>query len=294
MIKIHGPTYRYAGELLTSPELIYVEDHHYDEEQQCYHLQQLLENSTCKDHTVVFDHVLKHDDFDIKNVVYYPTLLARETQEFKSQNISVNWTNKHCCFNFMINKPRPHRRLLLQLLNKYNLITDAYSLCWQENVYSTLPARSFKLNGQSQLGDSIRNGNNQNAQVYNKLLRQNVFEPSAVSLITEPAYYEQETIVTEKTLMAIWGGTVPIWIGGWGIPAYMQSLGFDIFDDIVDHGYQYLDNPADRCEQAITRNIELLHSVVNISAHRLQHNLQLAQTNPWQCQVDAIDLTFFS
>ena len=49
--------YRYAGEVLTEPTKILVVDHHYDEENDVWPLQQLLDASTCEPeaHTLLFD-----------------------------------------------------------------------------------------------------------------------------------------------------------------------------------------------------------------------------------------------
>ena len=119
MIKIiHGPTYQYQGETLDQPTMIYVQDHHYNEQDQCFHLQRLLNGST--EHTVVFDHVVQHDEF-LSKPVYFPALLAREMYEFNQQNIMVNWAQKNVTFNFMINKARPHRLWLLKLIDQLEL-----------------------------------------------------------------------------------------------------------------------------------------------------------------------------
>jgi hypothetical protein len=104
-------------------------------------------------------------------------------------------------------------------------------------------------------------------------------------LITEPAFFERETIITEKTIMAIYGGTIPVWVGGWRIADYMRDQGFDVFDDIVDHSYQDLTDPWDRCYYAIERNVNLLkdfdtvQKFVHNNKHRLQANLELLESN---------------
>jgi hypothetical protein len=235
---------------------------------------------------VVFDHVLAHDEDYSAECVYFPTLLAREVEEFKQQNITPCWNNRQYCFNFMINKIRPHRTLLLNLIDQLKLKSYQHSLCWRSSPLSSIPVTDYRI-GQEHVTDfSIKNGSYPNAMTYRLLLKSKVFEPTSVSIITEPAYYERETIVTEKTLMAIYGGTVPIWFGGWRIPDYMRSLGFDIFDDLVDHGYQSLADPEQRCREALYRNIHLLNNVIEVDHRRLQHNLDLLKSNPWLTQVD--------
>lgn len=129
----------------------------------------------------------------------------------------------------------------------------------------------------------MRNGAFKNALTYNKLLQHTVFEPTCVSLITEPAYYEKETIVTEKTLMALYAGTIPIWVGGWRIADYMASMGFDVFDHVVDHSYQTELDPVRRCDLAVELNLGLLTNFKLARGHldsaRLQHNFDLLQQN---------------
>ena len=286
MIKIiHGPTYQYQGETLDQPTLIYVQDHHYNEQDQCFHLQRLLNGST--EHTVVFDHVVQHDEF-LSNPVYFPALLAREMYEFNQQNIVPNWTNKTHAFNFMINKPRPHRAQLLSLIDQHWLSNYTHSLCWKQSPVTSVAVTDFRIGAETVMDQGIRLGNYTNACIYQALLQTQVFEPSWVSLVTEPAYYEQETIVTEKTIMAICGGTIPIWVGGWRIADYMRSQGYDVFDDIVDHSYQNLNDPARRVEQAIIRNIDLLKNVRPVSVDRLTHNLDLLKKNNFQQEVNSL------
>jgi len=58
-----------------------------------------------------------------------------------------------------------------------------------------------------------------------------------------------------------------------------------VFDDIVDHSYQDLQDPWDRCYYAIERNVNLLRDFDTIqkfvynNKHRLQANLELLETN---------------
>ena len=104
-----------------------------------------------------------------------------------------------------------------------------------------------------------------------------MFEPSCISLITEPPIYEKEAHLSEKVIMAIYGGTIPIFIGGWRCADALKIIGFDVFDDIVDHSYQTLENPWDRITKAFEANIDLLKSftITDIVLQRMQYNLDL-------------------
>jgi len=281
MIEIFGPTYQYRGEILSQPEVIYVRDHHYSHAIRGYAVQALVDNSS-HEHVLVFDHVNIQDDLGQYSHVCLPVFLAAEAQEFVQQQILPDWSAKTKTFNFMINKPRPHRQYLVDEITRLALDNYSYSLCWDN---CAIPRTNYVFGTETQLEQGILNGTIRNSHTYQGLLQQTVFEPSCVSLITEPAYWEHESLITEKTLMAIYGGTIPIWVGGWRIADAMRHWGFDVFDDVVDHSYQSLADPEARCHAAIHSNIDLLTDLDRVRAFvahnldRLQHNVDLVQHN---------------
>ena len=258
-------------------------------------------------HLVVFDHINHDDDLGQYNLLCMPIFLAAEAKEFESRNIQHNWNNKTRAFNFMINKPRPNREFLLLLIEHFNLTNYSYSLCWKKtevnrnkmltntnsNLYKqiirdtqvNIPEKTYTFGHEIFLDQGIKYGNVPNGNNYVELLKDTVFEPSCISLITEPSFYERETLKTEKTLMAIYGGTLPIWVGGWAIPESMRRLGFDVFDDIVDHSYERLADPWDRAYSAVEKNLHLLRDVdrtrefIQNNRSRFEHNLDLIQRN---------------
>jgi hypothetical protein len=283
MLRISGPTYRYTGERIHN-EIVYIDDHCYDEESQSFPVQQLLVNNP-GDHLLVFDH-LGHDDvLAVYPHVIMPVYLADETESFRKHKIQPNWNNKTHCFNFMINKPRPHRIHLLEMIKQFGLDNYCHSLAWRSNSINDIAVTDYRFGLEVVMDRGVRNGSFRNAHTYQGLLQKTVFEPSCVSLITEPAYYERETIITEKTIMAMYAGTIPVWVGGWCIPNYLKQAGFDTFDDIVDHSYQNLKDPADRCRQAIVLNQDLLRYFditkrINWECRdRLKKNMELLETN---------------
>jgi hypothetical protein len=288
MIEFVGHSYHYQNEQLISPEIIVVRDHHYHEDSQCFPVQKLLDNSVCDsmEHVVILDHVLQHDDV-LKDyqLISFPSFLARENTEFIQQHIQPNWSKKTTTFNFMINKPRPHRFLLLKMIEEFELTDYCHSLAWRTNTVNNIPVTDYQFGSEVVMEQGIRNGSFRNAYTYQGLLQKTVFEPTCVSLITEPVYYERETIITEKTIMSMYAGTIPVWVGGWRIPDYLKQAGFDIFDDIVDHSYQYLEDPLDRCRQAVELNLDLLRyfeltKQINwVCQDRLKKNVELLESN---------------
>jgi hypothetical protein len=92
-------------------------------------------------------------------------------------------------------------------------------------------------------------------------------------------------MITEKTVMAMYAGTLPIWVGGWRLPDAMRDLGFDVFDDIVDHSYSTLADPMARLDQALIKNqrlltdFDLVRDFIAANQSRLQHNVDLVEQN---------------
>tara|TARA_B100001057_G_scaffold282613_1_gene282979 strand:+ start:7311 stop:8219 length:909 start_codon:yes stop_codon:yes gene_type:complete len=268
--------YSYAGEVLTEPTTIFVIDHHYDEENDVWPVQQLLDASPCE-HTLILG-INIHDDVCAKyNPIVAPCITAYDYKDFHTAGVVPDWTNKTVPFNFMINKLRPHRIKLLQMIEAAQFANFTYSLPWMDNPYSSLSPTNYMIGTETQMAQGIKSGPITNSENYIKLLQKNVFEPSCISLITEPTYIEKEAQLSEKTIMAIYGGTIPIYIGGWRCADSLKLLGFDVFDDIVDHSYETLEDPWERIEKAFYLNKDLLENftMTNNILVRLQHNLDL-------------------
>ena len=287
MIELQGPTYKYNGERLEKPEIIFVNDHCFDEEDQCFHLKKLLDNSICdpKSHTVIFDHILHDDALAEYNLIYFPIFLASECQEFIEQDIQPFWEIKTRIFNFSINKPRIHRKFLLEEIERLGLTSYRHTLAWQHNPVNSIPVTDYKFGSEKQGPMYLSNGSVKNAKTYDGLLKPK-FQNTCISIVTEPCFYEREALITEKTFMAIMGGTIPIWFGGWKNAQSLATLGFDVFEDIVDHSYETLDDPYERCTQSLERNLHLfdlekMQKIIKDNKHRLQHNVDLLMSNPF-------------
>jgi len=106
-------------------------------------------------------------------------------------------------------------------------------------------------------GSSMANyGGNRNSWDWgcNKL-----FLESAVTLITESLSYQKASVFTEKTLYSVLGASFPIWVGGGNKQEEMwKKMGFDTFDDIINHDYQYYDTLLERCFYAFEFNKKIL------------------------------------
>ena len=94
-----------------------------------------------------------------------------------------------------------------------------------------------------------------------------------INIVTETQYVETPGIITEKTLLALLACQIPILIGYKGIVSHCRELGFDMFDDIVDNSYDYLDDGI-RYQQALELNKDLLINTPDLSHLQDRFNKQ--------------------
>lgn len=88
-----------------------------------------------------------------------------------------------------------------------------------------------------------------------------IMDKTAVSLVCESNVYELSTTWTEKSLWPVLSLTMPIWIGGYRQADEFQRMGFDTFDDIINHRYQYSKSMLERCYLAIADNLPILQDI---------------------------------
>lgn len=197
-----------------------------------------------------------------------------------------SWESKTSSFNFMINKDRPNRTWLVESLKKRNLRTDFYSLPWTDRDYGFEP-RWFEREGMQRQGNTISNGSITNPLIYQQWLSKNVFEPTVVSLITEPDYASDSVFMSEKTVFAFESGTVPIWFGAGKYAEAFKQLGFDVFEDLIDHAYQHLLDPHEAMSAALDLNESVLRNKAQLlefwveNRHRFIKNWELIRSCHW-------------
>ncbi len=84
------------------------------------------------------------------------------------------------------------------------------------------------------------------------------YKNTFVEIISETSCFEKSFLITEKTLNCVYGCNFPIMISSKGAVAFLREMGLDMFDDIVDHSYDSIENPVERIYRAISDNTELL------------------------------------
>lgn len=102
-----------------------------------------------------------------------------------------------------------------------------------QNIYSNSP------------NDNVSNFKNNLASSY-----QNCF----VEFINETSCPEKCFLLTEKTLNSVYACNFPIWICSKGTVKFLRETGLDVFDDIIDHSYDNIEDAAERIYKAVELN----------------------------------------
>jgi hypothetical protein len=246
---------------------------------------------------VVNDH---YSSIELANTNCFALPLFAESQAKKIRSLSLPTVETNNCFNFIVNKPQVNRFLCLKLVEWFEL--QDYNYTWSAfdcnfgmekiineiaglgtNSEITPECKNYIISPvvvpKKTLYKTEQNGNNNivvdggvntgTNKTWNEGLDK-IFTHSAISLITESVSYQRAAVFTEKTIYAILGYTFPIWIGGYRQADEFRRMGFDTFDDVVDHSYQHYDTLIQRCYHAFSDNIELLRNKEYVAELRQQ------------------------
>jgi hypothetical protein len=110
------------------------------------------------------------------------------------------------------------------------------------------------------------------------------------NVITETAYepdpdgtqltYHHRPGMTEKTYKCFAWAQIPVWLAPYQAVACYRQLGFDVFDDVVDHGYDLEPDPVKRISMVVDQIQRIVQYDTNQLAqmkidlqHRFRHNI---------------------
>jgi hypothetical protein len=216
-----------------------------------------------------YDYTIKNEN----NIFYYPQWLfyiANSNNSF-TPTTSTEYLLSCACRNF--NNGRPGKIFNYQLLkNKsyYNkiLITkfkstelfDVNALPEKSNLTFNLILHDFLLDYETwQPWDDL------NLELVNSMttIDLDVYKKSLFSIIAET--YIHKTILSEKTFKIFAVGQIPIMCGAQHAIKHLRQLGFDVFDDIVDHSYDEIADWQDRIiamHNCLDKIVQLDHAVL--------------------------------
>lgn len=122
------------------------------------------------------------------------------------------------------------------------------------------------------------------------------YKETFVEVINETIFFQQAGLLTEKTFHSIIGCSFPIILSVHGSVNHLRKLGYDVFDDVVDHSYDNESEPLLRLSKAILDNQRLLFDreyVINTwrnSRQRFKYNFQHWQEHTKQLPTNILNV----
>jgi hypothetical protein len=105
--------------------------------------------------------------------------------------------------------------------------------------------------------DKIYGETPDNAKNFDLCLR-SMYQNHFVEIVAETQFNVPFYGASEKFKNSVYGCNFPVVLGGAGLVDFLRNLGFDMFDDVVDHSYDHIIDPLDRLCAAIDLNKNLL------------------------------------
>ena len=272
------------------------------------HLKRLLEKKGHPEH-VVQDSYTFYQGHIPSNLWCADLWLGTEIMRFQDIKSKALTTNH--AVNFIVNKKQINRFLLLKLIEFFKISHD-YTWSGVDNQFdmSQILTEIESLGHSSPWDiqtkshflrpveikprwishpDEIKNtayvgGYGTNRWTWDNGIA-DIVSRTAVSLISESVRFEKAMHFSEKTLYAMLGQTLPIWIGGYLQADEWEKFGFDVFRDIINHDYQYHETLVERCWYAFYDNLPLLSDLSKLKklrldlAPRLEKNFHLIKNN---------------
>jgi len=131
--------------------------------------------------------------------------------------------------------------------------------------------------------DKIYSEKIDNAKNFDLHLR-SMYQDHFVEIVSESAFNIPFYGASEKFKNSVYGYVFPILIGGTGLVDFLRNLGFDMFDDVIDHSYDSIPDPLDRLCAAVDLNRKLLSedglakTLWIKNQHRFLHNVEFIKT----------------
>jgi hypothetical protein len=216
---------------------------------------------------------------NVYSLDFLVTFIAKHLAVYDSKYVPDNKEFFFMCHN---RSPKPHRYMMLVLLKKYEILDDVdWSLImgWCSNIFGNKYAEFISPDVQSEYQneidffDSIRIKKSKYEEESNWFTDEDLpghfnwadvyelktYENSYVNIVTESNYTYDEIHITEKSLKPFYFYQLPIFVGSRNHIKFLKSrFGFDMFDDIINHSYDDIEDNRERMT-AVFNEIKRLH-----------------------------------
>jgi hypothetical protein len=259
--------------------------------------------STVDQHFFIFEHYCYLDGYENNSCFLSDFFLNTAFHYQKSVTSQIDFAKKNKSVNCPMNKLRPNRLLASCYFANYHTLDNLnYTQSWENGSADSLLFELLQMGGLTSWENNgvvvqtldkffITNShtsNNLNLQLVPSIP---IIQPSAISVVLEPIFWEPGCILTEKYLNAVYGGTIPV-VDGYCVYDCLEAMGFDVFKDIVDTSSQYEKNSILRVWNMLKNNQTLFDAGLEIInrrdiQERILDNFNLAK-NPELCLMNFI------
>jgi len=97
------------------------------------------------------------------------------------------------------------------------------------------------------------------------------FKHTCLEIVSNTTFQDPYIFITEKTWQCIFGKNFPLILANPGTIAFMQQRGFDMFDDVLDHSYDSIQDPYQRLKALFDLNHDLLTQPEELKSLWRQH-----------------------
>jgi hypothetical protein len=227
------------------------------------------------DNTFVFYYDFTQIDSLDKNIFYYPHWLFYVANIESNNDITTDYLFSCACRNF--NNGRPGKIYNYQLLKNKNYFNDIFFTKFKSIEpfeFHSLPEvqdEEFSLI----INDFLEDYKNWQPMNYDELdlvrsmgtVDLDVYKKSLFHIVAETSI--DQTLLSEKTFKVFLSGQIPIMCGPQNAIKHLRDLGFDVFDDIIDHSYDSILHWKER--------ILGMHTCLD-SLAKLDHHILLEET----------------
>jgi hypothetical protein len=256
----------------------------------------------------------KYNTIPVICIPIFAEFLSDDYRNIALETSLTKGYSKSNCFSFVLNRANINRYLCIKLVQHFKLESFSYTwsgcgrtmdltktindmnTCLANKKWLTPEFKNFLLepiqNFSENWKGSFRKTNHLFRRDYDKKNYENwelvkpTYTSSIIHLITGTPEYERATVVDEKFYQCVMGMNIPLWIGGGINQADCHSRhGIDVFDDIIDHSYQYCSTVVERCYRAFKDNLHLLQNFDQLNEiyqqilPRLHNNIKQLESN---------------
>ena len=200
-----------------------------------------------------------------------PTDIRKTLKGYLKQKTKKNFL----CFN---RRPRPNKQSLIFYLKKYNHFDKGLvSNLWEEEdkliskeefeIYNFDNSDYNELTPLVPVRNEIQEGN----FVANQSSPADLYKKSNFSLVSETFTGSTVRFITEKTYKPIMMGHPFLIHGTTGTLSYLQSLGYETFQNIFDETYDLEKDPKKQLEKII-KNLDCNFKLSALTIEKIKHN----------------------